>query len=208
VAASAATRLRAAVVPSPLAGRTPVLLRRLLAVVQLGVTLTAVWLLLFFAVGPRIFNYRALNVLSGSMTPNYPTGSEVIDTSIPTAELHVGDVLTYHIPVYDHHVESHRVVKIAPAGRGRWLIQTKGDHNNTVDPWVADISSPRVWIARADIPVVGNLLRVTRGHMPLRVFQWIVPLVALGWMLLGIWRDESRNGEPDVPSDAAEISGG
>jgi signal peptidase I len=167
--------------------------------VQLGVTALAVTSLLFFGVGPHLCNYRTLTMLSGSMTPSFPTGSELIDTSIPASELRVGDVLTYHIPVFDHHVESHRIISIKPDPDGGYLIRTKGDHNNAPDPWTADITARRVWIARVDLPDVGYVIRALRSPITLHLLQWVVPGILLLWLLRGVWMAE--NGVTEIVLD-------
>lgn len=187
--------------------RPAVVLSWTLRAAQLSITGSAVALLLFFGVGPHVLGYRTLAVLSGSMSPSYPTGSEVIDTPIATANLRVGDILTYRIPVLDHHVESHRVVSIAPdATDSGWIVRTKGDANRRPDPWVTDIAAPTVWIVRADIPFAGSLVRTARSPLTLHLLRWLVPALALLWLLWGVWADDGEgDGLPDGVSDVAGI---
>ena len=45
-----------------------------------------------------------------------------------TADVRVGEVISYKIPVEDHHVETHRIVRIISAGRHP-VVVTKGDAN-------------------------------------------------------------------------------
>ena len=183
------------------------MLRTFLRAAQLSITGSAVALLLFFGIGPHVLGYRTLTVLSGSMSPSYPTGSEVLDTSIPTGRLRVGDVLTYRIPVLDHHVESHRVISIHrdPTDTG-WIVRTKGDANHTADPWVTDIAAPNVWIVRTDLPVVGSVIRTVRSPVTLRILRWLIPGLALSWLLWGLWTDEDGAGDmPAAVADVAEV---
>ena len=98
---------------------------------------------------------RMLPVLSGSMTPTYPTGSAAFVTPEPISALRVGQVVVYHIPVLDHHLVMHRVVKIQMAG-ARPVITTRGDANPVVDPWRARLADRTVWVAQRG-PTLGGI---------------------------------------------------
>src|SRR5438128_1428470 len=65
---------------------------------------------------PRLGFYRPLTVLSGSMRPAFVPGDVVIVTPEPIRDVRPGQVITYAIPVGDHHVETHRVVRVVGGG--------------------------------------------------------------------------------------------
>src|SRR5437867_1655264 len=101
-------------------------------------------ILLAIGIGPHLFSYRPATVLSGSMRPTFDPGDMLILRPEPIGQLEVGDVISYHIPVGDGHVETHRVIKILrrlPAP----VVITKGDANNGPDPWRAELNGPTVW---------------------------------------------------------------
>ena len=64
-------------------------------------------------------------------------GDVVLTTPEPAADVQVGDVISYHIPIEDRRVETHRVVKVIERGNGTIAVRTQGDNNSNVDPWTA-----------------------------------------------------------------------
>lgn len=156
------------------------------------VALAAVAVLLLVAVGPRVADYRTLVMLTGSMTPAYPTGSLLVVTRQPTADLAPGDVLTYQVPVGDRPVVTHRVVEVDRTGEGL-LVQTKGDANADRDPWVATITDDTVWTVRGAVPVVGQVIGWTRSTNIRPIVTLALPGLALTWFLVGIWRKKPQD---------------
>src|SRR5579875_822292 len=94
------------------------------AVAWLAIGLSAV-AFLGLAVGPRVMHYRTMTMLTGSMVPTIRPGNMVVDTSEPAQDLRIGQIVTYHIPVLDHHVESHRVVSIVRHATRTLTFRTK-----------------------------------------------------------------------------------
>jgi signal peptidase len=107
----------------------------------------------------------------------------------PAADLRVGDVLVYQIPVLDHRVVSHRVVAISRDGSGI-VVRTKGDANDAPDPWIARITDATVWRARFAVPYLGAVVRVLRSPGVHRTVLFAVPLALAMMWLLDIWRPE------------------
>jgi len=146
--------------------------------------------LAFIGLGPRVGGYRTLTVLTGSMRPTMPPGSVVVATREPTADLRVGQVLVYRIPVLDHRVVSHRVVSISRTSSGV-VVQTKGDANNAPDPWRARITDASVWEGRVAVPYLGTAIRALRSPATHRLVLFALPvLLAVVW-LADIWREPS-----------------
>lgn len=174
---------------APVAGRSA---RRLLRHTLTLVCVLAVLAFLALAVVPRTGAYRTVTMLSGSMTPDYPVGSVLIDRPVPTSELAVGDVISYHVPFGTHEVVSHRIVDIFRDGEA-YVVQTKGDANNGVDPWRARITDPTVWTARGAVPHVGTAIEKLREPMTKKLFLYIFPALLTGWLLIGLWRPARRD---------------
>src|SRR5690242_21945567 len=65
---------------------------------------------------PRTGWYKPVTVLSGSMKPAFSPGDMVVVTPEPVRGVRVVQVISYRIPVGDHHVQSHRVITVARAG--------------------------------------------------------------------------------------------
>lgn len=148
--------------------------------------------LLALGVGPRTGRYRTLSVLSGSMAPHIPVGALVVDTPEPASQVRVGQVITYQIPVLDHHVVSHRVVQVL-AGGDHPLIQTQGDANPAPDPWIAQITSSTAWQVRAVVPGAGRWIVQLRQPGLRRILLFGAPGLLALVMVLQIWHSPGRS---------------
>jgi signal peptidase I len=142
----------------------------------------------FLAGGPLTGRYEVLTVYSGSMQPAMSPGDAVVVVRTPTSSLRVGDILTYHVPTADHHVQTHRIVWLHHA-RGGLLVRTQGDGNARRDPWTARISSPSSWTVATVIPAAGTLLSAAtiRGAAVLVCAFALMALIVLS--VRRIWSD-------------------
>ena len=158
------------------------------AVVALNaVLLSAVVGFVGLAIGPRTGHYQTLTMLTGSMRPQFPPGSVVVVTREPVAELRPGHVITYHAPIEDRRVVTHRVVSIDRSGP-QPVVVTKGDANAGNDPWQAALKDQHVWRARFAVPLVGDAIRLLRQPAAQTVATRVLPGVLLVWLLASIWR--------------------
>lgn len=161
------------------------LAKRLVGLLSSLVLVVAVVAFLGLAVGPHVFGYRTVTMLTGSMSPMINPGDVVVTAPKPVSEVAVGDVVTYEIPVQDRRVETHRVVKVTQDAAGRTAIVTKGDANAANDPWTATIEGDTVWETRAVVPWVGSVIRTLRAPVVHSVLLWGA---AGGLVLLGMWQ--------------------
>src|SRR6478735_6106005 len=76
------------------------------------VTLAAMAVFVGIGLLPHTGLYRPETVLSGSMRPAFAPGDLIVVAPEPARDLRVGQMVSYAIPVGDHHVETHRIVKI------------------------------------------------------------------------------------------------
>jgi signal peptidase len=184
-------------------GRPAAILRRVLAAVSTTLVVTAVAAFLLTAVGPRVFGYHTLTMLTGSMAPLIEPGDVVVTTPVPTGEVGVGDIITYHIPVEDQRVETHRVTELSTNADGTIVVQTKGDANNGVDPWLATINAPTVDRHVLTVPYVGQIIRAIRQPVILNTLMYGAPAVLVVAMLVGIWRRQPGPAAPAKPGTTA-----
>src|SRR3954466_8588700 len=94
---------------------------------------------------PALAGWQRYVIVSGSMTGTYDRGSLVIDDVIPVADLKAGDVITYDPPAGagPTGLATHRIVSITPDPRtGGRIFRTKGDFNQSADPWTFTLSQP------------------------------------------------------------------
>jgi signal peptidase len=130
---------------------------------------------------------------------------------IPTAQLAVGDIITYRIPVDDQRVETHRVVEVTRNPGGATVIRTKGDANNGADPWTAVITDDSVYTTAAVIPHLGDVIRALRSPAARTALMVGAPVLLLAIGLSSIWgrpASTPRNPEAASPSTKGERSHG
>ena len=183
---SAHRAARAARLPKNL--RATNLLGRLVRWATAVLLIGAVVGFLFLAVAPRILGYQTLTMLTGSMSPLINPGDVVVTAPISAENVKVGDIITYHIPVEDHRVETHRVVDVMRTADGVVTVQTKGDANNGADPWVATLDGNVAYIEVASVPYLGNLIRLLREPVVMSILMYGAPGVLVTGLLISIWR--------------------
>jgi signal peptidase I len=180
----------------------PSVLQRLASLLGTVFMVLAVVAVLFFAIGPRFFGYQTATMLTGSMAPEIVPGDVVVTTLQPVGEIAVGDVISYHIPVEDHRVETHRVVEVIRGADGTTAVRTKGDANESVDPWLATLDGDSVYEVAAVIPQVGNAIRALRTPLVSHVLVYGIPAVLVGALLLMIWSRPDGTDDADAADDA------
>ncbi|SSC23539.1 Hypothetical protein KLENKIAIHU_2138, partial [Klenkia terrae] len=141
------------------------------------------------AVGPHVLGYRTATMLTPSMAPGIEPGDVVVDTALPVAEIEPGMVLTFHIPVGDRRVVSHRVVSADVRPDGSVTITTRGDANDAADPWTATFAAgDTAWRVRAVVPAVGRAIQLLRTPPVSYALVWGAPVLLAGWALAAVWR--------------------
>jgi signal peptidase I len=170
------------------AGLTRRILGRLTPWLVRGVLGLALVAFAVLAVGPHVFGYRTMTMLTGSMAPEIEPGDVTIVTPISVTDVAKGMVISYHIPIDDHRVVTHRVVSVERNPVGAITVQTKGDANEANDPWVATLQGDTAYQVRVVVPEVGNVIQALRDPMIAPVLLYGAPTLLVGWLLLSIWR--------------------
>lgn len=98
---------------------------------------------------PIIFGYKPLVVLTGSMKPTYKVGSVIYYHKVAEDKLKVGDAITYEVE--DDTLVTHRIFSIE---NGQY--ETKGDANDSPDPYRIEYKNIKGKVAKISIPVVGK----------------------------------------------------
>lgn len=196
VTGEARQRRQAAGVPG--SGRAATLARRAASIITTALFVVALAGFLALAVGPRIFGYQTMTMLTGSMAPLINPGDIVVTMPVPTNEIRTGDIITYHIPVEDQRVETHRVTEVTTNPDGSITVQTKGDANNGIDPWLATINADTVDRHVATIPHVGAVIRALREPVILNTLMYGAPAVLVIGMLASIWGTKPETDEAEA----------
>ena len=115
---------------------------------------------------PSLLGFNRYVILSGSMEPGIPTGAVVYDEDVPVEELAVKDIITF-VPPPEYDISkpvTHRIVKISPAPKevkgqaaGGLLFRTKGDANETPDPWRMVLDQGRQDRVERHLPYLGYI---------------------------------------------------
>src|SRR3954451_20224152 len=161
-----------------------------------GVLGMAVLAFAFLAVGPHVFGYRTMTMLTGSMAPEIEPGDVTVVTPISVSDVTEGMVITYHMPVGDHSLVTHRVIAVQEGPGGTVTVQTKGDANDAVDPWTATLEGDTAYQVRAVVPELDHLIEALRTPVVAQVLVYGAPALLAGWVLLSIWRPTRNEEEP------------
>jgi signal peptidase I len=153
-----------------------------------GVMAVAVLVFLLLAVGPHVLGYRTMTMLTGSMAPEIEAGDVTIATPIDVSDITEGMVLTYHMPVDDGALVTHRVMSVETATDGSVMVQTKGDANAAIDPWTARLEGDTAYQVRGVVPELGHLVTALRTPVIKQVLLYGAPVMLAGWLLMTIWR--------------------
>lgn len=153
-----------------------------------GVVGLAVAVFAFLAVGPHVLGYRTMTMLTGSMAPMIEPGDVTVVTPVAVADVTEGMVLTYHQPIGDRSLVTHRVVEVERGADGTVSIRTQGDANEAVDPWTATLEGDTAYQVRAVVPELGHLIQALRTPGVTQVLLYGAPALLAGWLLLSIWR--------------------
>jgi signal peptidase len=162
-------------------GRSLPSLSTVRALVRLA-ALTMLAGLLFWAVAPTFFGWRAALITSGSMEPNIRPGDLVllvpVDADYVNGRPLTGSVVQVHNPVRKGELLVHRVKGKDATG----ALITKGDANATRDRVSVEPSNV-LGVARIRVPFAGLPVLWVQNRQP-------VPLVALGLVMLALaWPD-------------------
>jgi signal peptidase len=148
----------------------------------------AVLAFLVLALGPHLLGYRTMTMLTASMAPEIDPGDVTVVTPIAISEVTEGMVITYHKPVDDRSLVTHRVVSVETGPDGSVQVQTKGDANDAIDPWTASLLGDTAYEVRAVIPELGHLIQALRTPVVTQVLLYGAPALLAGWLLMTIWR--------------------
>jgi signal peptidase len=157
------------------------------------------------AISVKSGKWQASSVLSGSMEPKLPTGSVVIAQREPIKTLKVGDVVIFHRPDEPERQVVHRVVKMTPSKEGP-VLETKGDANESKDPWRVRPDGDTVWIVRHDVPYVGYVATTVHSETGFRVLLGTAAVLIVGGAVVLLWRPKKPAPEAAAETGAARTT--
>lgn len=118
----------------------------------------AVLLAIVAAVGARLFGYSPCIMYGGSMGSTAPMGSVAFIEDVRAESLQVGDVIVFRPPSTGKPRQPlmHRIISIEEVD-GQRVISTKGDANQSADPWQLRLTGEGGRLVYT-VPYVGYLL--------------------------------------------------
>lgn len=139
--------------------------------------------------GPALLGFQRYVILTGSMTGTYDRGSIVFDRPMPTADLKVGDPITYSPPpgFTSQTRVTHRIWWIGRGADGQRIYRTKGDANKHPDAWQFTLNQSSQDVVVFHIPDVGYVFTL----LSLREFRVVLlglPAIIIGLVMLrALW---------------------
>lgn len=121
-----------------------------------SVLISVVAVLAFLLVGMKLFGFEIFTVLSGSMEPEFMTGSLIYVKDVDPNELKEKDIITFRIS--GGTVATHRIIELVPDEENPEIIRfrTKGDKNETEDGGLIE-KSQVVGVPVFDVPYLGYI---------------------------------------------------
>jgi signal peptidase I len=177
------------------AGPTRRFLARALPWVVRGIVVVAVVSFAGLAVGPHVLGYRTMTMLTASMSPVIDPGDVTIVTPLAVTDVTAGMVITYHIPIGERQLVTHRVVSVEHGTDGSVTVQTKGDNNDAIDPWTATLQGDTAYQVRAVLPEIGHAIHALRTPLVTTALVYGAPALVAGWLILSIWRPRKQEEE-------------
>lgn len=147
------------------------------AAVLVGVLLAAVTVVTLVAVHD---GYQAIAMQTGSMAPAINPGDLVVIQQVAPQQITTGDVITFQAPVDGSPMVTHRVIAVRESASGP-VFQTKGDQNQSPDPWSIHYNAGG-WRLTRVVPsgaAVLDFLRGGLGHVVTGVLTFVVVLAIL-----------------------------
>lgn len=119
-----------------------------------SVAVVVIVVLAVLLVGVRLFGLQVYMILSGSMEPNYKTGSLIYVKDVDPLELSVDDVITFKLS--ENTTATHRIVDIVSSEENdnKISFKTKGDANDMPDGSLVD-SEDVIGVPVFNIPYLG-----------------------------------------------------
>ena len=161
--------------PKPLRVASTVLSAALLTV-AIGIALVTI-------VIPKLMGAAPYTVLTGSMRPAMAPGDLAIVDPVDTADIRIGDVITYQLVPGEPEVLTHRVVRINATSGGQRTFVTQGDANTHSDAEPVIEAQVRGKVAYS-VPLIGHVNSAINSQTRSRAL-----VLGVGTLIVyGVWQ--------------------
>ncbi len=139
-----------------------------------------------------LMGFRIYHILTGSMEPTIPTGSNILVKETDPDKLQVGDIITFRSEQLSGAANTHRITHITTDEAGRKCFITKGDANNVEDSafvYPEDIKGKVVFhLNIAGFSMFFSFVQTKMGF----VTVIIMPLMVLSWWFMRDFRKQVK----------------
>ncbi|GAA0466981.1 signal peptidase I SipW [Alkalibacillus silvisoli] len=154
---------------------------------------------------PEIFGYQVKTVLSGSMEPEFQTGSVIaVQPDGDMTRFTEGDVITF---MEEERLVTHRVVDVVESGENV-MYETKGDNNNAPDRDLVLSDNVVAEYTGFTIPYVGYIASFAQSQLGGALMLILPGLLLMGYAGYAIWQGisqlESNNKKKEKQTEKAE----
>ena len=139
---------------------------------------------------PQVAGYQMYIVLSGSMSPEFDTGSLAFVREVDPLELTEGDIITFQSTNDEGSLTTHRIVEVQREDGLQFI--TRGDANNINDPIPVPADNV-VGIVTGSVPYVGYLINFAQTTQGLVLLIFIPGVLIILFELSKIVRYLSQN---------------
>lgn len=168
-----------------------------------GILMAAVVALSVLLVGVRAFGLQIYTVLSGSMEPAYHVGALIYVSEVDTADLSVGDVITFRIS--EKTTATHRIVEILEED-GALAFRTKGDANEEEDNHLVT-EDELVGKVRFTVPYLGFLMAYIQNPPGMYIAIAGAAMFFILRLIPDLWKDdEKKQQEEDAGMSGAQAN--
>jgi signal peptidase len=140
---------------------------------------------------PPLLGYERYVVTGGSMDGSYDRGSIVFDEEVAVSDLAVGDAITYRPPPETgmEGLITHRIVSIRERSEADTLFRTKGDANESPDPWRFTLDQPTQARVAFHVPFLGYAIAALSVR-EVRMLVIGLPALLIAFALAArLWRE-------------------
>lgn len=138
---------------------------------------------------PEVAGYRMYIVLSGSMSPEFDTGSLAFVQDVDTDELAIGDIITYRSQADSDSLTTHRIVEVQRNDSLQFV--TRGDANNVNDPNPV-LAENIVGQVTGSVPYVGYALNFVQTRQGLILLIFVPGILIIVYELSKIMKYLTR----------------
>jgi signal peptidase len=146
---------------------------------------------------PAVLGYHRYVIDGRSMETAIPYASVAYADEVPVGDLAVDDVITFEPPpeYATSQPVTHRIIEIEKLADGRRAFRTKGDNNDTADPWTMTLDAPTQPRVAFHLPYIGYIY-IALATWWVRLLAIVLPaLVAAVWIGWLLWKQAGADVE-------------